>query len=144
LDNLQGKLSVSANALVEKDRSINTIKRELEIMFKKLEGRFPNRDYDKILKVINGQLTQKKDMHDFERHFAASQSGFYDELRQDYPHLTPADLRLCSLLKMNMNSKEISMLLGITVRSVEVSRYRLRKKMELEPDENLTKVIMRY
>ncbi|WP_461643757.1 helix-turn-helix transcriptional regulator [Labilibaculum euxinus] len=83
-------------------------------------------------------------MLDFERHFAASQSGFYDGLRQNYPNLTPADLRLCSLLKMNMNSKEISILLGITVRSVEVSRYRLRKKMELEPDENLTKVIMRY
>lgn len=144
LENLQGKLTVSANALVEKDRSINTIKHELEIMFKKLEGRFPHRDYDKILKVINGQLTQKKDMLDFERHFAASQSGFYDELRMNYPNLTPADLRLCSLLKMNMNSKEISILLGITVRSVEVSRYRLRKKMELEPDENLTKVIMRY
>ena len=144
LDNLQGKLTVSANALVEKDRSINTIKRELEIMFKKLEGRFPHRDYDKILKVINGQLTQKKDMLDFERHFAVSQSGFYDELRKNYPNLTPADLRLCSLLKMNMNSKEISILLGITLRSVEVSRYRLRKKMELEPDENLTKVIMRY
>jgi len=144
LENLQGKLTVSANALVEKDRSINTIKRELENMFHKLEGRFPHRDYDKILKVINGQLTQKKDMLDFERHFAASQSGFYDALRQNYPNLTPADLRLCSLLKMNMNSKEISILLGITVRSVEVSRYRLRKKMALEPDENLTKVIMKY
>jgi hypothetical protein len=144
LENLQGKLTVSANALVEKDRSINTIKRELEIMFQKLEGRFPNRYYDKILKVINGQLTQKKDMLDFERYFAASQSGFYDELRQNYPNLTPADLRLCSLLKMNMNSKEISILLGITVRSVEVSRYRLRKKLELEPEENLTKVIMKF
>lgn len=142
LENLQGKLTVSANALVEKDKSINTIKTELESVYEKLEGRFPHRDFKKILQVINSQLTQKKDMLDFEQHFKASQSGFYDKLREEYPMLTPADLRLCSLLKMNMNSKEISVLLGITVRSVEVSRYRLRRKMGLSPEENLTKTIM--
>ncbi|RUT78268.1 helix-turn-helix and ligand-binding sensor domain-containing protein [Ancylomarina longa] len=144
LENLQGKLSVSANALVEKDISINNIKSELEKVYHKLEGRLPHRDFDKLLHVINKQLTPKKDRLAFEQHFAVSQSGFYDKMREEFPKLTPADLRLCSLLKMNMNSKEISKLLGITVRSVEVSRYRLRKKMGLKPEDNLIKEIMKY
>ncbi|GAF02564.1 helix-turn-helix and ligand-binding sensor domain-containing protein [Saccharicrinis fermentans] len=144
LENLQGKLTVSANALVEKDKSIKTIKNELHQIYKKLEGRFPQRDYHKIVKVIDSQMTQKRDMLNFEQHFAASQSGFYDKLKQKHPGLSPADLRLCSLLKMNMNSKEIAVLLGITVRSVEVSRYRLRKKMGLKAEENLTSKIMEF
>ena len=144
LENLQGKLTVSANTLMEKDKSINNIKSELEVIYHKLEGRLPHRDYNKLQGVINKQLTPKKDRMAFEQHFAVSQSGFYDKLRGDFPKLTPADLRLCSLLKMNMNSKEISKLLGITVRSVEVSRYRLRKKMELKPEDNLIKNIMKY
>ncbi|MGQ1786997.1 triple tyrosine motif-containing protein [Saccharicrinis sp. GN24d3] len=144
LENLQSKLTVSANALVEKDKSINTIKDELHHIYKRLEGRFPQRDYSKIVNVIDNQMTQKRDMLNFEQHFAASQSGFYDKLKHEYPELSPGDLRLCSLLKMNMNSKEISILLGITVRSVEVSRYRLRKKMGLKPEENLTSKIMEF
>ncbi len=144
LENLQEKLTISANSLVEKDKSITKIKDELNKIYKKLEGRFPQKDYKKILNVIENQMTRKRDILDFEQHFRASQSGFYDKLKKEYPDLSPSDLRLCSLLKMNMNSKEISMILGITTRSVEVSRYRLRKKMNLNPEDNLSDIIMRF
>ncbi len=144
LENLQEKLTISANSLVEKDKSITKIKDELNKIYKKLEGRFPQKDYKKVLDVIENQMTKKRDILDFEQHFRASQSGFYDKLKKEYPDLSPSDLRLCSLLKMNMNSKEISMILGITTRSVEVSRYRLRKKMNLNPEDNLSDIIMGF
>ncbi len=144
LENLQEKLTISANSLVEKDKSINKIKDELNKIYKKLEGRFPQKDYKKVLDVIESQMNKKRDILDFEQHFRASQSGFYEKLKKEYPDLSPTDLRLCSLLKMNMTSKEISVILGITTRSVEVSRYRLRKKMNLNPEDNLSDIIMSF
>ncbi|MBK6286003.1 MAG: hypothetical protein IPF54_27970 [Draconibacterium sp.] len=62
-------------------------------------------------------------------------------MKTQYPELTPGDLRLCAYLHMNLSSKEIAPLLGISVRGVENHRYRLRKKMNLEHDDKLVETI---
>ena len=62
----------------------------------------------------------------------------------DFPDLTPGDLRLAAYLKMNLSSKEIAPLLNISVRGVENKRYRLRKKLELPEEANLTEFIMNF
>jgi DNA-binding CsgD family transcriptional regulator len=64
------------------------------------------------------------------------------KLRNNYPELTPKDLRLCAYLRMNLSSKEIAPLLNISIRGVEISRYRLRKKLHLPRDANLTDFMM--
>ena len=61
-----------------------------------------------------------------------------------YPDLTPGDLRLAAYLKMNLSSKEIAPLLNISIRGIENKRYRLRKKLELPEDTNLTEFIMAF
>ena len=67
---------------------------------------------------------------------------FMKKLKMGYPKLTPSDLRLCAYLRMNLSSKEIAPLLGISVRGVENHRYSLRKKMDLDIDVNLSEVMM--
>jgi DNA-binding CsgD family transcriptional regulator len=62
-------------------------------------------------------------------------------MKSIYPQLTQSDLRLCAYLHMNLTSKEIAPLLGISFRGVENHRYRLRKKMNLEHDESLIQII---
>lgn len=66
---------------------------------------------------------------------------FFKKLSDKYPMLTNTDKKLCAMLKMNMSSKEIAELTNISVRSVELSRYRLRKKIGLEREDNLTEWI---
>jgi DNA-binding CsgD family transcriptional regulator len=56
--------------------------------------------------------------------------------------LTPNDLRLCAYLRLNLSSKEVAPLLNISVRSVEIKRYRLRKKMELSHEQGLVEYIL--
>jgi AraC family chitin signaling transcriptional activator len=63
-------------------------------------------------------------------------------LREKYPQLTPKDHRLCAYLRMNLTSKEIAPLMNISVRSVEVARYRLRKKLELDSEVNLVEFMV--
>ncbi|HZJ73189.1 MAG TPA: LuxR C-terminal-related transcriptional regulator, partial [Perlabentimonas sp.] len=66
----------------------------------------------------------------------------FKKLLNKYPNLTTNDLRLCSYLKMNFSTKEIARLLNNSTRAVEISRYRLRKKLNLSHDENLTEFLI--
>ncbi len=58
-------------------------------------------------------------------------------LKDLYPTLSPNELRLCAYLRLNMTTKDIAQILNISIRGVEISRYRLRKKLGIEGDTNL-------
>ncbi|MFM8449201.1 MAG: helix-turn-helix transcriptional regulator, partial [Haliscomenobacter sp.] len=69
---------------------------------------------------------------------------FLRRLKERFPQITPKDQKLCAYLRLNLSSKEIAPLLGISVRSVEVSRYRLRRKLDLESEDNLTEFLLQF
>jgi DNA-binding CsgD family transcriptional regulator len=145
LENLENQLTISTNEILKRDEAIGAIKKELTKAYTDLRGRFPQKNYKKILETIELQMVNsEKDRANFEQHFMASQNRFYDNLKQDFPKLTTTDLRLCALLKMNLSSKEIANYLNIAHRSVEVSRYRLRKKLNLDSDTSLLHFLLKY
>ena len=67
-----------------------------------------------------------------------------DRLRQQYADLTTGDLRICCLLRMNLSTKEIASLLNVSIRAIEVRRYRLRKRMNLDNDTNLVDFLLKF
>lgn len=78
------------------------------------------------------QSVMKNDLWDeFKVRFNQVHLDFYKKLQEYCPDLSPADLKLCAFLRLNMSSKEIAALCGVTVRSVEVMRSRLRKKLKI-------------
>lgn len=103
-----------------------------------------NGDYrmKQIMKRINRAINNRDDWKVFETTFNEVHEDFFKDLLQKYPELTNRDLKLCSYLKMNLSSKEIAPLLGISIRGVEVQRYRLRKKMGLDARENLNNFLI--
>lgn len=88
--------------------------------------------------VLETQLSSEESWVRFDEHFDAVHVGFLHQLHEDFPELTPGDLRLAALLRMNLPSKEIAPLLHLSLRGVENKRYRLRKKLGLAGDANLT------
>jgi DNA-binding CsgD family transcriptional regulator len=78
----------------------------------------------------------------FEKNFHEVHDDFFKILQNKYSGLTPGDLKLCAFLRMNLSSKEIAPLIGITFRSIELHRYRLRKKFHLSKKDNLVKILM--
>ena len=91
-----------------------------------------------ILSALNDDERLDEDWGHFAMHFDKVHADFLARLRDRYPQLTPRDHKLCAFLRMNLNSKEIAPLLFISVRGVEISRYRLRKKLGLDAEANLT------
>ena len=69
--------------------------------------------------------------------FEQVHQDFFSALKSECDSLTPNDLRLCALLRMNMSSKEIATMLGISADSVRVARHRVRKKLDIPHEEKL-------
>ncbi|MGZ3754674.1 MAG: ligand-binding sensor domain-containing protein [Mucilaginibacter sp.] len=96
----------------------------------------------RIQKVIDEGMNDQRDWNIFESSFNEAHENFFKKLKSDHPDLVPNDLKLCAYLRMNMSSKEMASLLNISLRGVEIRRYRLRKKLNLEHDKNLVEFLI--
>jgi len=92
----------------------------------------------RIQKLIQDNISHDDDWRSFTRNFDIVYENYTKRLTELHPELTPGDLRLCCYLKMGLSSKEIAPLYNISYRSVEMTRYRLRKKLGLSRETNLT------
>ncbi|SNR48550.1 Two component regulator propeller [Lutibacter agarilyticus] len=135
IDSKTRELSASTMSIVKKNQILNTIKEELESV--KESGKVKP-----VIKIINKNLTNTGDWEMFQKAFNDADSDFLKKVKNVHPTLTPNDLRLCAYLRLNLSSKEIAPLLNISVRSVEIKRYRLRKKMELQHEKSLVEYIL--
>lgn len=132
------ELTSSALQLIEKEEFIRKMK---ETLGKSKE----NLDVPAINRIISSaQGSPSGNWKEFEARFTAINQSFYKNLKYSYPPLSQTDLKLCALVKLNFSSKEMSSLLGISIESVHTSRYRLRKKLKLERNDNLTEFIANY
>lgn len=144
---LQNKSREMANStfnLVQKNETLLKLKDGLQYIKKEVGTQFPEPKYNSLVRLIDDQLHSRKDWELFEENFYEVHQTFFRRLLEKYPSLTPGDLRLAAYLRMNLSSKEIAPLLFITIRGVENKRYRLRKKLQLPNDENLTEYLITF
>jgi DNA-binding CsgD family transcriptional regulator len=99
---------------------------------------------EKILRLFDKQLSSDEDWKTFETHFDQAHQDFINRLKTEYPFLTQSDLKLCAYLRLNISSKEIAHLLNISLRGVEVRRYRLRKRLNLNTEDNLYDFLLKF
>lgn len=132
------ELTESALRLIEKDEFIATIRNRLENQTDKIDVK----DINRILNLL--QRKPNSNWEEFEARFTSINTSFYSNLKNEFPNLSQVDLRICALVKLNFPSKEMSRLLGISIESVHTSRYRLRKKLNLDRDTNLEEFIDQY
>ena len=94
--------------------------------------------------MIERQIASEDEWNRFETHFEQTHQDYLKRLKSDYPHLTQSDLKLCAYMRLNISSKQIAQLLNISLRGVEVRRYRLRKRLNLSTEENLYEFLLRH
>lgn len=128
LDIKNKELTANALQLIEKEQAMKELLETVMIKspdtYKKLRRKY--------------KQSNKKIWDDFHLRFTQTNDKFYQHLLEQYPDLTPTDLKHCALVKLNFDSKEMSHLLGISVNSVHMARSRIRKKMSLNRDVNLS------
>lgn len=118
---------------------------ELKDMIALNQEAFSNKQRFKSLsKKLDSSLDEDQDWKHFEVSFKELHEDFFENLLMKYPKLTPKDLRLCAYLKMNHTTKEIAPLMGISVRGVEIHRYRLRKKLNIDSSQNLSNYLIKF
>jgi DNA-binding CsgD family transcriptional regulator len=142
LANKSRELANSAMNIVYKNELLQKISDEIN-NFKDSGGKKLSEDQlKKIHKVIDEGMSDDRDWNVFENSFNEAHENFFKKLKHGHPDLVPNDLKLCAYLRMNMSSKEMASLLNISLRGVEIRRYRLRKKLNLEHDKNLVEFLI--
>jgi DNA-binding CsgD family transcriptional regulator len=130
--------------VINRNELLINLKSEIERQKIEMGNRYPKYHFEKLVKLIDHNISSENDWKMFEFHFDQAHENFFRRLREVYPDLTPSDMRLCAYLRMNLTSKEIAPLLNITLRGVEVRRYRLRKRLKITTSENLINFLMSF
>lgn len=137
VDSKSKELAVSTMNLIKKNELLSLIKEDLKKTSE--EG---NRNVKSVITTINKNINEEDSWNVFKEAFDSADKDFLKKVKQAHPSLTPNDLRLCAYLRLNLSSKEVAPLLNISVRSVEIKRYRLRKKMDLPHEQGLVEYIL--
>jgi len=134
------ELASTAMNLVQKKEFLIKIKEELNKInqINKLgKDTIETSELKKILRSLTEDEKLNDEWEQFSIHFNKVHGDFLVILKEKFSDLKPHELKLCAYLRMNLSSKEIAHLMSISVRGVEISRYRLRKKLQLPTDTNL-------
>jgi DNA-binding CsgD family transcriptional regulator len=137
------ELAATAMNLMQKGEMLAKIKGEVIRIKKSTDNSHAEEDYKKIIRMLEENKT-KRDWDTFAQHFDKVHSDFLMALKERYPNLTSGESKLCAYLRLNLTSKEISQLMSITLKSVELSRCRLRKKLNLHSDTNLVNFLSTF
>jgi DNA-binding CsgD family transcriptional regulator len=123
--------------LVKKRELLSDIQEELKEIKEAVRNDASRQKLRELLKKINFNLADEEHLHVFESNFERVHHEFFTELKTNFPDLTQKELRLCAFVRMNLTNKEIASILNISVRGVETARYRLRKRLSLNHEEDM-------
>ena len=129
------ELAASTMNIIKKNELFSNIKEELNKIGAK-ETLKP------VIKIIDSNLNQNNEWELFQEAFDNADIGFLKRVKALHPKLSPNDLKLCAYLRLNLSSKDIAQILNISPRSVEIKRYRLRKKLKLQHEDNLVNYLL--
>lgn len=119
--------------LVQKGELLGKIKDQVMRLKKQSGNEKDSDDLKKIIRVISEEDMIDQQWEKFSMHFDNVHSNFLSALKFKYPRLSASELKLSAYLRMSFSTKEIAQLLNISVRGVEISRYRLRKNLKYLP-----------
>ena len=147
-EQLKNNMEIKNQELVSKALMISTLNEQLDKFqshFKEIKSSLTKESAQKIEILINdlSYSLPEKAWTEFEKRFGSVHQSFVTNLSATYPDLSPAELRLCSLLKLNMSSKEIALLTNRSVGSVDNLRSKVRNKLGLDAEANLTSFLMK-
>ncbi|MEO8406391.1 MAG: triple tyrosine motif-containing protein, partial [Chitinophagaceae bacterium] len=129
------ELASSAMNLVRKKEILSKLKDNLNVYKSNPDVQKAGKEFQKIIRLIDSELDHDEEWEQFAKHFDSVHTDYLKRLKEYYPDLTASELKLAAYLRLNLSTKEIAHLMNISIRGVETSRYRLRKKLGLSSNE---------
>ena len=138
------ELAVSTMTIIKKNEILVNIKEEVITQKKALGTQYPNKYYDKLIRLLDENLSSEDDWAIFQTNFDRIHENFFRNLHTTYLEFTSNDLRFCAYLRLNLSSKDIAHLMNITLKGVEVARSRIRKKIGIPSSKSLTEFMIEF
>lgn len=127
--------------ITKKNIALEKLKKNIEKLSEKKDNTSTD-DYNQLLQIISKELKDDKESWaDFKNYFEKVHPNFYVTVKDKYPKVTSGELRLMALIRMNLSYKEIGGILNVTNEGIKKARYRLRKKLEITPQDSLQEII---
>ncbi|MFO7790146.1 MAG: tetratricopeptide repeat protein [Bacteroidales bacterium] len=137
------EILTSAMHIVNKNKILASIRDSLDTISLSADSAF-RKKARQLCAEIDRNIHVDSDWDQFKMHFEQVNTGFFEKLEAEFPVLSRSDMKVCAYLKINLSTKEIAQIMNISPAAVHKRFYRLRKKMNLEPNTNLTKYFMGY
>ncbi len=142
--NKNTELASATMHLVQKGDLLSKVKEELTRLKKNSGSELAPDDFKKLIRALKEEDHLDEEWQQFATNFDTVHFDFIRSIKKNYPNLTPHELKLCAYLHMNLCSKEIAQHMKISVRGVEISRYRLRKKLKIPTETNLFDFLLEF
>lgn len=134
MEHQEQQLSSMTLQLLEKNELLENIKGLVQEKQNGFEGQ--------LLRLVQQQGIQDRVWNDYDTVLENANRHFYERLKQRFPEISANDLKLCALIKMNLSIKEMAAILNISPDSVKTARHRLRKKLQMQTEDNLTEFLL--
>ncbi len=143
LDHRNRELTSSTMYIYQKNQILSEIKAKVNDLIIKSDSSH-KQQLAEIDKMIKMSLEINEDWRNLKMHFERVHPNFFKKLQEKFPALTKNELKFCAYMKINLSSKEIARLLNVSTKSTQMTRYRLKKKMKLSEEINLSDFIMEF
>jgi len=140
----QSEMVTMAISIIHKNEFLDKLKKEVVKIKSGVKDNETRIHLNKLSLMITQDLSIDRDREKFQMHINEQNSNFIHRMDESFPSMTENEKRLASLLRLNLSSKEIASILNISPKSVEMNRYRLRKKLKVEAKVNLTDFIRNF
>lgn len=143
IDHLKRELVSKSIHATEKQEIMDKLVHELKGI-QKLDAKEMRESFNGIVRYSKKLLTSGQDWDEFDKWFTEVHTGFYKNIHDEYPELSQREIKVCALLRLNLVTKEISNLMRVQPETIDTYRYRIRKKITLKPEENLSKFFEKF
>lgn len=141
VENKKNELVNYAMSIVEQKEYFERISKTLRALVAEKRADIRDEKLRKLDVDIRQRMSFTDKVEDFNLQIERMHKDFMGRIAQLYPDLSSNDIKLAVLLRLGISTKEIATLLNISPKSVEINRYRLRKKLALDRGANLTHFI---
>jgi len=128
-------------AMVQKNELLLKLVEDIE-EFSTLDDQKQSRLISKIISRIRREVEGVDEWEEFRSWYEETSGEFLTSLHKHYPNLSPMEVKLSALIRLGLTTKDIAGLLSREIATIEKGRYRLRKKLNLQQNENLTKFLL--
>ena len=142
LEHKKRELAAVSTNIVQENEKMTSLLKDIKYYVSLIKSDKDKTIFSPLLNKLNRLLKDKRKDDNYSDQFSAAYPGYLEYLTRSYPELTTADLKLCTFLRMNLNTKETADIMGLSVRSVESRRYRLRKKLSLRKEDDLVSYLI--